>query len=461
MILFDKVYSVFLNPEVAIESKYSLIELYKPEWNDIERYKKIHSYIEKALSEGVNPNILTCTMHMRENGFFTTAFKVIHISDIAHAFSWDNIQKFTIYLNDIERLYILSQISIVSRDLSALITSDNPNVEKIKKVLENGLNQTESKTTIQDSNDLILDRVILKHEKVRNGEKSGIELGYSTLSEKVVLEDVDVMIIGARPSMGKTAFAISTLIKLCFQLNQNVIFFALEMSKEQVMRRIISNITGISGWKIKYGKLENDEILAIESLKKLPEWNNFEIIEGTRTANEVYFETAKRHNNKKVDCLIVDYLQKLKPEKNGSKYEAVTFASNRIKELAQNLKIPTIALAQLGRANEQRGGDKKPMLSDLRDSGEIEQDASIIAFLHRPEYYGFDTNENGESTKNKGELIVAKNRDGEIGIFPFYIEPETIKWTDINNEFKSDEEIKPLSNLSQQAGVGFDDNLPF
>lgn len=460
MIVLDKIYSVFLNQEVAIESKHKLIELFNPEWNDIERYKKIHAYIVGALSDGINPNILTCTMYMREKNYFTTAFKVIHISDIAHSFSWDNIQKFSIYLNDVEKMFILSRLNIVTRDLSALITSENPSVQKIKNVLETALNYTESKSTIEDSNNAILDRVIIKHEKVRNGEKSGIELGFSTLREKVVLEDVDVMVIGARPSMGKTAFAVSTLIKLVLQEKKNVLFFALEMSKEQVMRRVISNITEISGWKIKYGKLSNDELLLIEKLKQLPEWNNFEIIEGTRTANEVYYETAKRHNSKQVDCVIVDYLQKLKPERNGSKYEAVTFASNRVKELAQNLKIPVIALAQLGRASEQRGGDKRPLLSDLRDSGEIEQDASIIAFLHRPDYYGFEQNENGESNKNKGELIVAKNRDGEINNYDFYINPETIRWSDIDNSSSIQIESTAPKSLNEFAGENFDD-LPF
>lgn len=452
--ILNKIYAVLLYQEVSIESKFILYDKMNIEWNcNIEKYKKIHKFIGESLSKSENPNIILCTVYMKRNNLFNSTFKVTHVSEFNSIFSWGDVTRFDSYINEIEHGYVLSQMNLIIRDLSTSISSDNPTIDNVRKVLTRGIELTDTKGIIIDSNSLILDRVITKHENVKSGNSVGVELGFFSLREKVVLEDVDMMVIGARPSMGKTAYAVSMLVKLVFQQNEKVLFFALEMSKEQMMRRIISNITGISGWKIKYGKLSDSEIEIIGNIKQLDQWNNFEIIEGTQTANDIYFATSKRKNLGVVTIVIIDYLQKIKGEGKQSRYEAVTNASNRIKELSQNLKIPSICLAQLGRGVEQRGGDKKPVLSDLRDSGEIEQDASIIAFLHRSEYYGMYEDENGESTRNKGEFIVAKNRDGEIGSFIFNICPDTIKWSD-SEVF----EIKPeqQSNLIEQQGFGFE-----
>lgn len=457
--IYDKIYSVFLNDEIAIETKYELFGMIKPEWNHVERYRKIHDYIGKALSEKENPNVQTCAVYMKTNNLFNSAFSFTHLSELISAFNWDHLAKFNIYLNQIFEFYVIREMQIVTRDLGAVTVNPNPTIDKIRKILNKGIDLTQIEIQSKESNSDILDRVIEKHEKVRNGESLGLDLGFKSFREEVVLEDVDLMVIAARPSMGKTAFGVSLLIKLVFQQNEEVVFYALEMSKEQVMRRIVSQLTDIAGHKIKFGRLTNDELLKIKSIKRLPQWNNFEILEGSRTANEVYFETAKRHNRKPISCVIVDYLQKLKPERDGNKYQAVTFASNRMKELSQNLKIPVVALAQLSRGVEQRGGDRRPSLSDLRDSGEIEQDATVVAFLHRPEYYGFEIDENGESLKNKGEFIVAKNRDGALKSYQFSINPDSIKWIDENRTFEIEE--MPNLSLNKSAGIGLENEAPF
>lgn len=355
--ILNKIYSVLLYQEVSIESKFVLFDKIKPEWNcNIEKFNKIHKFISEALSKSENPNIILCSVYMKRNNLFNSTFKVIHVSDLNSLFSWGDVAKFDSYINEIEHNYVLSQMNLVIRDLNTSISSDNPTIDNVRNVLTRGIELTNTKAITTDTNDEILNRVLIKHENVKSGKSIGVELGFFSLREKVVLEDVDMMVVGARPSMGKTAFAVSMLVKLVFQQNEKVLFFALEMSKEQMMRRIISNLTGISGWKIKYGKLSDSEILAIENIKRLEQWNNFEIIEGTQTANDIYFATSKRKNLGTVTIVMIDYLQKIKGEARQSRYEAVTNASNRVKELSQNLKIPVICLAQLGRGVEQRGG---------------------------------------------------------------------------------------------------------
>ena len=448
----NKIFAILISQEVKLHSKIELYERIEIGFlNDIEPFTKLYKIVGQLLSTGENPNAINVSLYAKNNNLFTSKFSVVTISSLISEFNWNDLTAVNSYIVQLQQDYSLREMQLIIRDLNANLTCENPTLEKLRNTLTRGIELTDIQQSKNDSNNEILDRVLIKHEDVRNGKNVGIELGFSKLREKVVLEDVDMMVIGARPSMGKTAFAVSTLVKLVFQENEKVLFFALEMSKEQMMRRIISNITGIAGWKIKYGKLSNDELLRIEGVKQLEQWNNFEIIEGSQNADEIYFATASRKNKELVTVLMVDYLQKIKGNPRQSKYEVVTNASNRMKELSQNLKIPTICLAQLGRGIDARGGSKRPVLSDLRDSGEIEQDASIIAFLHRDEYYGIDQNENGETTINKGEFIVAKNRDGEIGIFDFNICPDTIKWSD-NETFTN----HSFTSLNEHAGNNFE-----
>ena len=129
-----------------------------------------------------------------------------------------------------------------------------------------------------------------------------------------------------------------------------------------------------------------------------------------------------------IELIVIDYLQKILPEKNDNRYQEVTKISNNVKRLVMSQRIPCIALAQLNRDSARSG--KRPSLPDLKESGEIEQDASIVAFLHRPEYYGETMDENGNSMEGIGEFITAKNRDGQIGIVEMQVDLPTSRWSD-------------------------------
>jgi replicative DNA helicase len=245
------------------------------------------------------------------------------------------------------------------------------------------------------------------------------------LKHVVLLEPVDVMVIGARPAMGKTAFGISMMVDLA-KRGKKIVFFALEMSKKQMFRRIMANLSGIDSNKIKFGNLTDSEINHLAKYQTDEIMKNIFVIDGSKTINDIANNLSEIKQKNDIDLFVVDYLQKIQPKTNRSRYESVSEISNGIKLISQNMLIPCVAFAQLSRDSSKTG--KRPTLPDLKESGEIEQDASIVAFLHRPEYYGETETFNGTPSNNVCELIVGKNREGDIGIFEIFVNLATSKF---------------------------------
>ncbi|ACO31684.1 MULTISPECIES: replicative DNA helicase [Acidobacterium] len=240
------------------------------------------------------------------------------------------------------------------------------------------------------------------------------------------LQDSELIIIAARPSMGKTAWAINIAQNAAVKGGKVVAVFSLEMSKESLLRRMLASEAMVDSQKIQKGFLlrEDQEKLTM-ALERLAESRMF--IDDTPgiSLSEMRAKARRlRQQQGTLDLIVIDYLQLMTgtpPGGSGAKrYEnrtqEVSAISRGLKALAKELKVPVIALSQLSRASEQRGGDKKPMLSDLRESGSIEQDADVVAFIHREAYYNRD--ENGQpdpETEGKAEIIIAKQRNGPTG----------------------------------------------
>jgi replicative DNA helicase len=237
------------------------------------------------------------------------------------------------------------------------------------------------------------------------------------------------MVVGARPAMGKTAFAVSLAVNLAFTSGLNVVFFSLEMSKKQIMRRVVSNLAAIDSNRIKYGECSENELKRIYSIQEAAELENLKIFEGSHSLNDITLILSDLKLEKKIDVVVIDYLQKIVPKSKGSRYEQVTEVSNGVKVIAQNMHIPVIALAQLSRDSSKIG--KLPTLTDLRESGEIEQDASVVSFLHRPEYYGEELTSNGNRAENICEVLIAKNREGSVGKYEMGVDLSLSKFFDL------------------------------
>jgi replicative DNA helicase len=239
------------------------------------------------------------------------------------------------------------------------------------------------------------------------------------------LQASDLIIIAARPSMGKTAWAINIAENAAVRDGKVVAVFSLEMSKESLLRRMLASQAMVSMQKIQTGFIPKaDRGKLMEALERLAEAKIF-IDDTPAIALSEMRAKARRLQRQQggLDLIVIDYLQLMSASSFGvgarryeNRTQEVSAISRGLKALAKELRVPVVALSQLSRASEQRGGDKKPMLSDLRESGSIEQDADVVAFIHRDSYYNKD--ENGEEdpdSKNKAEIIIAKQRNGPTG----------------------------------------------
>jgi replicative DNA helicase len=261
-----------------------------------------------------------------------------------------------------------------------------------------------------------------KIEEISNQEGlSGVPSGFADLDKLTSgWQSSDLIIVAARPGMGKTALTLSMARNICVDHSVPVAFFSLEMSSVQLITRLISSETGLSSEKLRTGNLADHEwkqlnvkVTALENaplfIDDTPSLSIFDLRAKAR-------RLSSQHG---IQLIVVDYLQLMttgSSNKSGNREQEISMISRNLKALAKELDIPVIALSQLSRAVETRGGSKRPLLSDLRESGAIEQDADIVSFIYRPEYYKIDEWDDEERTPSAGqaEFIVAKHRNGGL-----------------------------------------------
>jgi replicative DNA helicase len=401
----------------------------KQEWFKETSEQTIYTCIQDLIVENKEVNLLTVTSKLLQEN---NRQYVVYASDCISLVTSNSMLYNYDALIEIIKLEYLNRGVVETHNQLVSLVSTEIDLNKYIEILEKGIVQFNAEMLItEDSTMDVVMNVLSRHEKAKKGELGGIVLGYPKIDNDILLEPVDLMVIGARPAMGKTSFGVSLTTQLAFHENKKVVFFNLEMSNAQLMRRIIANLTGIDSNKIKNGYCTNDELNRIHTAVSMPQMKNITLIEGSHNIQQIKMKLTKLKYANSVDIFIVDYLQKITPTKNKSRYEQVTEVSNGLKYICQNMKIPCIAFAQLGRDAGKHGN--RPILPDLRESGEIEQDASIVAFLHRPEYYGKDFDDAGNSMKNFAEFIVAKNREGDTPIVEFNLDLQTSKWIVIQN----------------------------
>ena len=261
-----------------------------------------------------------------------------------------------------------------------------------------------------------------KIEEMSNKEgMSGVPSGFDKLDKLTSgWQPSDLIIVAARPGMGKTALTLTMARNVAVNSNTPVAFFSLEMSSVQLITRLISSETGLSSEKLRTGKLEKHEWeqlnVKVKTLETAPlfidDTPSLSIFDLRAKARRL----ASQHG---IKMIIIDYLQLMTAggsQKGGNREQEISTISRNLKALAKELSVPVIALSQLSRAVETRGGSKRPLLSDLRESGAIEQDADIVSFIYRPEYYKIDEwdDEERSPTEGQGEFIVAKHRNGGL-----------------------------------------------
>ena len=319
------------------------------------------------------------------------------------------------------------------------------------------------KKSYESAQDLVI-QAKKKIEEISNKEGlSGIPTGFDKVDKLTSgWQPSDLIIIAARPGMGKTALTLTMARNIAVDQNIPVAFFSLEMSSVQLITRLISSETGLSSEKLRTGKLEKYEWeqlnVKVKTLEKAPlfidDTPSLSIFDLRAKARRL----ASQHG---IKMIMIDYLQLMTAggsQKGGNREQEISMISRNLKALAKELDVPVIALSQLSRAVETRGGSKRPLLSDLRESGAIEQDADIVSFIYRPEYYKIDEwdDEERTPTAGQGEFIVAKHRNGGLENIRLKFIGHLGKFDNLD-DFGTPFEFQ--SSLNNEDGISAD-NLP-
>lgn len=246
---------------------------------------------------------------------------------------------------------------------------------------------------------------------------TGVESGFTALDRMTSgWQNSDLVVIAARPGMGKTAFVVSAMRNAAIDFKKPVAIFSLEMASVQLMNRMISAECELDGEKIKKGQLADFEWQQLtHKTTRLSSAPIFIDDTPAITIIELRAKCRRLKSKHNIQLIIVDYLQLMRGDTGGNREQEIASISRALKGIAKELNVPVLALSQLSRGVETRGGDKRPMLSDLRESGSIEQDADIVMFIYRPEYYKITEYEDGMPTQGVGEVIIAKHRNGSTG----------------------------------------------
>jgi replicative DNA helicase len=285
----------------------------------------------------------------------------------------------------------------------------------------------------------VMSQAFIELEKRKNHKDglTGVPTGFMALDRITSgWQKSDLIILAARPAMGKTAFVLSALRNAAVMFKKPMAIFSLEMSSIQLVNRLISAEAELESEKLKTGKLaEYEWEQIVHKTAALTEAPIF--IDDTPAISilELRAKCRRLKAQHDIQCVIIDYLQLMSGDTgkgSGNREQEIASISRALKQLAKELNIPVIALSQLSRAVETRGGDKKPQLSDLRESGSIEQDADMVLFLYRPEYYQITQDENGNSTLGTGEVIIAKHRNGALDTVRLKFVGKFTKFSDLD-----------------------------
>jgi replicative DNA helicase len=267
----------------------------------------------------------------------------------------------------------------------------------------------------------------------------------------------DLVIIAARPAMGKTAFVLTCLRNASVDFGKPVVIFSLEMSAVQLITRVISGEAELESDKLRKGDLQEYEWQQLHH--RIGPLSQAKLFIDDTPALSILEMRAKCRRLKQqhdIQMIVIDYLQLMSGDtasrKAGNREQEIASISRALKHIAKELSVPVIALSQLSRAVETRGGDKRPQLSDLRESGSIEQDADQVMFLYRPEYYGITETEEGMPTAGLGEVIIAKNRHGSLEDVPLKFIGKYTKFCDLDGGLGTNSFDSPSNSFPKVPG---------
>lgn len=413
----------------------SAIEVLKEDDFYREDNKAIYSAILSLYSRSEPIDIITVKAELVEAGNFERIGGLEYLAELPDGVpTTANVEK---YIKIVSEKATLRSLIQTSNELIALGYDESEDVDNIMDMAEKKVFDLSQKKSVKGYSALkdVLVGSFAELEKLYNqkGNVTGITTGFIDLDNKTAgLHNSDLIIIAARPAMGKSAFAINIATNAAIKANVPVVIFNLEMSKEQVGNRILCSEAMVDSNKIRTGQIEDEDWMKLATtLGELSEAPIY--IDDTPGISimEIRAKCRKLKIEKNIGLIVIDYLQLIQGtgKKNASREQEISEISRSLKILAKELDVPVIALSQLSRTAEKRD-DKRPMLSDLRESGAIEQDADIVMFLYRDDYYNEDTEK-----KNVAEVILAKHRGGSTGTVELAWMPSFTKFANLGKHY--------------------------
>ncbi|HBG1841317.1 TPA: replicative DNA helicase [Clostridioides difficile] len=402
--------SILLDKDAII----TVTETIKPD----DFYKEAHKIIYECMitlsNKGEPIDLITLTEELRKQGHLNDIGGISYITSLSTIVPTTSNVKY--YADIVKEKSVLRKLIKASNEIINLGYSGATKIEDVLEQAEKSIFDISQEKTSDDfkSINLVLMDAYDMIEKLytNKSDVTGITTGFKDLNKKINgLQRTDLILIAARPAMGKTAFSLNLVQNAALKGDASVAVFSLEMSKEQLVQRMLSSQSSVELKKIKTGTLnDNDWPRIVDAMAVLSDAKiHIDDTPGIKIS-ELRSKCRKLKIEKGLDLVLIDYLQLMEGEGNNeSRQQEISKISRSLKILAKELNCPVVALSQLSRAPEQRA-DHRPMLSDLRESGAIEQDADIVMFLYRDEYYHADS-----ESKNIGEVIIAKNRHGETG----------------------------------------------
>lgn len=399
----------------------TVIDILKPESFYLDTHQEIYRAIVVLFNNSEPIDMRTVANQLRKNGKLEFVGGAYYIADLTSKVS--SAANIEFHARIVTEMAIKRALISVSSEIQHMAYEDTTDVFHLLDKTEASLFEISESNIRKNYEDMrsLMSQAITELEDRKNHKDglTGVPSGFTALDRMTSgWQRSDLVIIAARPGMGKTAFVVSALRNAAVEFNQPVAIFSLEMSSVQLVNRLISSEAELESEKIKKGNLaEYEWQQLIHKTNKLSEAPIF--IDDTPALSilELRAKCRRLKAQHDVQLIVIDYLQLMSGDSSkgaGNREQEIASISRALKGIAKELNVPVIALSQLSRAVETRGGDKRPQLSDLRESGSIEQDADMVMFLYRPEYYGITEDEEGNPTTSMGELIIAKHRNGSL-----------------------------------------------
>ena len=453
------------------ESLSDTIDSLQPEYFYKPDNQKIFEAIINLFNSSKPVDILTVSEELKRMGDLEAVGGMLYISQLTNNVTSSSNTEF--HARIIAEKFIKRSLISISNNIIGDAFNDTIDIfdllnsaeEKLFNVTEGTLRKSYDKMSILIKG--ALDNIEVLRQK--EDGLSGVPSGFTKLDRVTSgWQKSDLVIIAARPGMGKTAFALSMARNIAINHAKAIGFFSLEMSSEQLVSRLIASEAELSASKLRRGDLKDYEMVQLhEKIKQLSDAQIYIDDTPALTVFELRAKARRLVKNHNVEIIIIDYLQLMSAGGNaGNREQEISTISRSLKGIAKELKIPVIALSQVNRGVESRTGtgSKRPMLSDLRESGAIEQDADIVTFIYRPEYYKIYEWDNGDDSRSQAEIIIAKHRNGALENVRLKFTAEFAKFSDIDyfDDLSSNIDAESMiSTVSSSMNNDDNENTPF